>query len=36
MGVYQDIAVCCVDNLPISFWQKWKYRWAMFWAYFKS
>jgi hypothetical protein len=29
IGVYEDIARCCVDNLPLSTWQKWKYKWQM-------
>lgn len=36
MGVYQDIATCCVDNLPITRWQRWRYKWQMFWAYAKG
>jgi hypothetical protein len=35
MGVYQDIAFCCVDNLPISRWQRWRYKIAMMYAYMK-
>lgn len=33
MGVYQDIAGVCVDNLSISFWKKLKYKWQIFYAY---
>jgi len=35
MGVYQDIAFCCVDNLPISRWQRWRYKMAMMYAYLR-
>lgn len=32
IGVYSDIAQCCIDNLPLTKWQKFKFRCQMLWA----